>query len=77
MGKTVSIATKPIRQDDTASNQADAWVSGAEESRKMKRLTLDVSEDLHRRIKSGCAIRGTKMVDLIREFLEKEFPVNQ
>lgn len=40
----------------------------------MKRLTFDVSKDLHRRIKTGCAIRGEMMADVIREILEREFP---
>lgn len=40
----------------------------------MKRFTIDVSEGLHRRIKAECANRGTKMADVIREMLEREFP---
>ena len=40
----------------------------------MKRLTLDVSLSLHKRVKSGCAQQGIKMADLIREFLEARFP---
>lgn len=40
---------------------------------KMKRLTLDVSEDLHRRIKMDCAKRGAKMADEIRALLEAHF----
>ena len=40
---------------------------------KMKRLTLDVSEELHRKIKSACANRGTKMADEIRALLETHF----
>lgn len=42
-------------------------------SQKMKRLTIDVSEDLHRRIKVGCASRGVRMADEIRGLLEQEF----
>ena len=40
----------------------------------MKRFTIDVSESLHKRIKSQCAMRGLKMADTIRELLEQEFP---
>lgn len=40
----------------------------------MKRLTLDVTESLHRRIKTECALKGTKMADILREILEREFP---
>jgi len=39
-----------------------------------KRLTIEMSEDLHRRIKITCAARGTAMADAIRDLLEKEFP---
>jgi len=40
----------------------------------MKRLTLDVPADLHRRIKSECACEGFKMADVLREMLETRFP---
>ena len=40
----------------------------------MKRFTIDVPVDLHRRIKMQCAMRGSKMADVLRELLEKEFP---
>lgn len=40
----------------------------------MKRFTIDVSAVLHRRIKAQCATRGTKMADVIRDLLEREFP---
>jgi predicted DNA binding CopG/RHH family protein len=40
----------------------------------MKRFTIDVAETLHKRIKSQCAMQGTKMADVIREMLEKAFP---
>jgi hypothetical protein len=39
----------------------------------MKRLTIDVTLDLHARIKVACAKRGTKMADEIRDLLEKHF----
>jgi hypothetical protein len=40
-----------------------------------KRLTLDIPESLHARVKSQCAKRGSKMVDEIRLLLETNFPV--
>jgi hypothetical protein len=43
------------------------------EAQGNKRLTIDVTESLHKRIKAQCAMRGTKMADVIRELLEKEF----
>ena len=40
----------------------------------MKRFTVDVPENLHRRIKAECALRGVKMADYLRQTLEKLFP---
>jgi plasmid stability protein len=40
----------------------------------MKRLTIDVTEDLHRRIKMICAAHGLKMADELRRILEERFP---
>ena len=42
----------------------------------MKRLTLDIPEELHRRVKSGCAVRGETIVDVVRRYLEAEFPAS-
>ena len=61
---------------------ADQWVgSGGERAGlktvpnvQMKRFTLDVSVELHKRIKTQCAQRGAKMADVLREVLEREFP---
>jgi len=40
----------------------------------MKRFTIDVPVELHRRVKTACAQRGTKMAEVLRELLEREFP---
>jgi hypothetical protein len=42
--------------------------------RHMTRLTIDISIDLHRRMKRECAGQGLKMVDVLREFMETRFP---
>ena len=39
----------------------------------MKRLTIDVSADLHSAIKVDCARRGIRMADAIRDILRNEF----
>lgn len=39
-----------------------------------KRLTIDLPESLHRRMKAQCAIEGLKMVEVVRELIEKRFP---
>jgi hypothetical protein len=84
MNKSVSFA-RPARKPQP---DADAWVggSGAEASAptpkpakqpvSMKRLTLDVPEELHRRVKSGCAARGEKIADVVRRYLDAEFPAS-
>lgn len=40
---------------------------------KMKRLTIDVSAELHSAIKVDCARKGIKMADAIRDLLTNEF----
>lgn len=76
MGKKVAIGGKPTTRLATA----DLWVESRkieEEGRKageMKRLTFDIPESLHRRIKCQCAAKGVKMTDILRELLEKCFP---
>jgi hypothetical protein len=40
----------------------------------MKRLTIDVPIDLHIRLKTGCAMRGEKIADVVRVLIEREFP---
>lgn len=67
-----------------AGSDADAWVaSGAEvqlpatvtaSQTAMKRLTIDIPADLHRRVKRECADRGVKMADVVRDLLLAEFP---
>lgn len=72
--KTVSIA--PVVKPRTA----DEFVSAGRESPSaptpevIKRLTLDVPESLHKRIKRTCADRGEMMADELRKILEREFP---
>jgi hypothetical protein len=40
----------------------------------MKRLTIDIPEGLHKRVKSQCGAQGTTIADVVRAFLEKKFP---
>lgn len=72
--KKVSIGAKPTSKPAPAS--ADAWVESrteADEPEKMKRLTIDVPESLHRAIKAQCAMRGTKIADEVRELLIQKY----
>ena len=61
---------------------ADDWVSkkpAPEEAPPVliKRITVDVSEDLHTRIKVGCAAARVKMADAVREVLERTWPATK
>jgi hypothetical protein len=77
-----NIKTVTFNKPKTATdNSVDRWVGdvGVSPERpaqpvRMKRFTLDVPEDLHRRIKSECANEGLKMADVLREMLETRFP---
>jgi hypothetical protein len=72
MTKKIAIGTKPTNKQAPA---ADAWVENrvAGEAEAMKRLTIDISESLHRNIKAQCAMRGTKIVDEVRELLLQKY----
>jgi hypothetical protein len=72
-GKKVVFGTKP----SAPSAAAEKWIGEREvplPAVPMKRLTIDVTEDLHRRIKMICAAHGLKMADELRRILEERFP---
>ena len=52
---------------------AGSGAGAAGEGPKMKRLTIDIPEALHTRVKTRCAARGLKMTDEIRALLEERF----
>ena len=70
-GKRVSFGTTPIPKAPLPAT-AEQWVESRSEE-AMKRLTIDIPESLHRRIKADCARRGVKMANEIRELLETHF----
>lgn len=70
----VETATAPDNAVDMAGTSQT--LAPAAPSEPMKRFTIDVPEGLHKRIKSQCAMRGVKMADVLREMMEKEFPIN-
>lgn len=72
-GKQVAFKPKP---GAPASRSAEEWVARREakpEEAPMKRLTIDVPLELHKRIKASCASRGIKMADEIRALLERQY----
>ena len=80
MTKKVTIGRRPTAGAPPAAG-ADAWVgAGAEKLAeppaadvKLKRLTIDRPESLHRPIKSQCAMRGTKIADEVRDLLVQKY----
>ncbi len=74
-GKKVAFGAKPLK----TAPDADAWVDhrAIEEvtppPEKMKRLTIDIPESLHKAIKSSCALRGKKIADEVRELLYSKY----
>ena len=73
-GKTVEFKQPTRRRGQEQA--ADQWVAKRESAagEPMKRFTIDVPQSLHARIKSQCALRGQKMVDVIRALLDEHFP---
>ncbi len=71
--KKVKFGSKPA--DKPAS--VDQWVETREVSSsspvKMKRLTLDIPEPLHRAIKMKAVEQGVAMAELLRELLEEHY----
>jgi predicted HicB family RNase H-like nuclease len=49
-------------------------VSGDRRSIGRRRLTIEVSPELHRRILAICTTRGVPVNQAVRELLEKSFP---
>ena len=73
MSKKIVIGTKPTSKQ-TPNIEANAWVKRRPAANvKMKRLTIDIPETLHRKIKAQCAMRGTKIADEVRELLIQKY----
>lgn len=84
MAKKVTFGVKPIEQQSAS---VDEWVdtrsapgeitdspeSTPTPKEKIKRLTLDIPETLHRAIKGKAASEGVAMVDMLRELLEEKY----
>jgi hypothetical protein len=43
----------------------------------MKRLTIDIPESLHTRIKLSCVANRRKMADAVRELLDQRWPAKE
>lgn len=74
--KKISIGSKPSARKTADDTAVDSWVgSRSPEVTKapMKRLTIDISAELHTKLKADCALRGRKMTDEVRELLMEKY----
>lgn len=65
-------STLALRPDPTP--PPHQWVDQRTADERPKRMTVDVPERLHHRVKVGCAARGITIRELILDLLEREFP---
>ena len=72
MAKPSSWGKRPTSKAAAPSKPSvDQFVSG---TGKTVRLNVLLPEELHKRVKSACAIEGVSMTDVVIEFLEQRFP---
>lgn len=74
--KTLDVADTWVnaRTNDVSEEALSIHAAVPKNVEPMKRLTVDVTETLHKRIKAQCAINGVIMANVIRDILEREFP---
>ena len=66
----LAIETQPIESQEEAIVQTPQTET---EKTKLKRLTLDISEELHRSIKMKSVSLGIPMVDMLRTLLDSNY----
>src|SRR5690349_6615722 len=74
-GKKVTFGSRPRPKAEVAPDP-EQWVAQRHADEKMKRMTFDVPESLHKRVKAGCALRGVTIRDVVLALLEQEFPAS-
>ncbi len=79
MTKKISFGNNPRINAPKAEKLADEWVAngnvqtGVAELIETTRFTIDIPTELHRKIKSYCALKGVKMKEEIQGLLENHF----
>ena len=60
-------------------SKVEDWINGKEvkEDVPLKRLTIPIPVELHRRIKVQCASNGNNMAEVVSKILEREFPTEK
>ena len=59
---------------DTVASSESAECRTERRRTPRRRLTIEVSPDLHRRIVTICTTRGQRVNEAVREVLERSFP---
>ena len=73
-GRSLGKRPRPRPQTSGSGPGARPSATPAAPGEPTKRLTIDLPESLHRRVKVGCAMEGTSVAAEVRTFLEKRFP---
>lgn len=68
--KMVLIGSKPRSRSGRAGVSPERWIRGGG-GQATKRLTIDIEEDLHKRVRVLAATEGRTMADIVREALEE------
>ncbi|NJN74084.1 MAG: hypothetical protein HC799_15370 [Limnothrix sp. RL_2_0] len=74
MPKRTGIPRKPMTEAENwvAERQAPIAAEPTPKVEKMKRLTIDVPESLHRSLKLKSVAEGMTMADLVRSWIEEK-----
>jgi ParG len=67
----------PLERPHVEDNKVEKIVPVQKEKPKeepLKRLTIDIPDGLHKRVKAGCASQGITIAEVVREILERKFP---
>ena len=68
--------SRPARGPKKTADALDAFVRAKDEG-KTKRLNAEIPAALHARVKSGCALEGRDMTQVVIELLEQRFPAQR
>ena len=68
--------SRPARGPKNSADSLDAFVRAGDEG-KTKRLNAEIPAALHARVKSGCALEGRDMTQVVIELLEQRFPAQR
>lgn len=71
----IDTAPEPLRVDENRAAKSAQAPQETPKEEPLKRLTIDIPLGLHKRVKAGCAAQETTIAEVVREYLERKFPV--